>query len=337
MSDTHADEPAQGFHALTPDVVMDCVEEACDVRCTGVCRPLNSYINRVYELGIEPEGAVVAKFYRPGRWSRAALEDELAFVDALHAEEVPVIPPRRGHDGALLHDVDGTWFAVYPRMGGRVVDEPTTEQWLALGRLIGRAHVVGARDDAAARVRMTPDALTAPQVEQVADAGVIEDPDLRDRWVDTALDLVDELEPLFDDVDLQRIHGDLHAQNLIHRPDEGFYLIDFDDMAMGPVVQDLWMLLPGRLVDARAEAGLLVEGYETFAPLDRSGLLLIEPLRFMRFIHFTAWCAMQAADGGHRRLAPGWGTDAYWAEELRAMEQQAQEIRDALEDGLPSL
>ena len=145
-----------------------------------------------------------------------------------------------------------------------------------------------------------------------------------------AYDMLDLIEPLFDDVPLQRIHGDLHHQNLIYRPGESFYLIDFDDMAMGPAVQDVWMLLPGRAADARYELGLFLEGYEMFRPFPMAQIDLVEPLRAMRFMHFTAWCARQAADGGFSRLAPDWGTAAYWRQEAHELRKQEQEIRDAM-------
>jgi hypothetical protein len=136
---------APDFSALTPDAVIDAVETALGIACTNLCRPLNSYINRVYEVGIAEGGFVIAKFYRPRRWSRDALQDELDFLRELQEAEVPVAPPLPGRDGALLHDLSGTAFAVLAKKGGRPLDEPTPNEWVHLGRLIGRLHAVDGR------------------------------------------------------------------------------------------------------------------------------------------------------------------------------------------------
>src|SRR5689334_12405739 len=133
------------FATLSPEAVINAVEGALAVRCTNICRPLSSYINRVYEVGLDAGGFVVAKFYRPGRWTRDALQDELDFLAELHAAEVPVVPPLPGQDGELLHALGETSFAVFPKKGGRPLDEPSAAEWTALGRLIGRMHTVGVR------------------------------------------------------------------------------------------------------------------------------------------------------------------------------------------------
>jgi Ser/Thr protein kinase RdoA (MazF antagonist) len=323
--------PHTDFHHLTYDVVIHQVEEALGVRCTNVCRPMNSYINRVYEVQTEGGEPVIAKFYRPGRWSREALQDEQHLLLELHEQEIPVIPPL-GEPGRTLREFEGTYFALFPKKGGRICDEPTPDQWRELGRLLGRVHLVCAAGTVRDRITLTPECATEDQVEYILESGLVADEQF-DAYEAAAYDMLDLIEPLFEDTRLQRIHGDLHHQNLICRPGESFYIIDFDDMAVGPTVQDIWMLLPGRAVDARQELNLFLEGYETFRPFDAAQLRLIEPLRAMRFIHFTAWCARQAADGGFTRLAPDWGTTAYWRQEIHELRKQEQEIRDALDAG----
>jgi Ser/Thr protein kinase RdoA (MazF antagonist) len=233
--------------------------------------------------------------------------------------------------------LDGdTRFAIFPKMGGRIIDEPSDDEWIELGRLVARVHSVGRQHDPEDRIFFTPADCSEAQINHIAQSGCLPN-DLAAQWEDTALKLVDIVDPLFDEVYLHRIHGDLHPQNLIFRPGERFYVIDFDDMATGPAVQDIWMLLPGRLVDAIPETSLFLEGYETFLPFDRASLRLIEPLRFMRFIHFTAWCVTQAEDGGFARLAPDWGSHLHWKQEIRQMETQKVEIEDALNSPLPHL
>ena len=318
------------FSELTPDTVIDAVERTLGVRCSNVCRPLNSYINRVYEVGLDAGGYAIVKFYRPGRWSRAALQDELDFLRELHEAEVPVVPPLAGHDGALLHDLGGTWFAVFPKRGGRPLDEPAMTEWPQLGRLLARLHAVGARHAPKDRIRLHPRHSTQGHLDYILRSGALMPP-FREAYETVVTELLDLIAPLFDDVEELRIHGDCHRGNILHRPGEGYHLLDFDDMAVGPAVQDLWLILPERLPRARVEADLLLEGYETFLPFPYETLRLIEPLRAMRYIHFTAWCARQKADGGFSRLAPGWGAPAFWRQEVADLETQRREILDALE------
>jgi len=325
-------EPDRGFDGLTPDVVIHAVERSMGVRCTNVCRPLSSYINRVYETGLVDGGAVIAKFYRPGRWSREALQDELDFLRELHDDEVPVVPPLPGPDGELLHELDGTWFAVFPKRGGRPLDEPDNNTWPQLGRLVARMHAVGERHPPRNRIRLHPLHSTMEHLAYILDSGAVPAP-FRRNYEQAVSALASDVAPLFDDAAMLRIHGDCHRGNILHRPGEGFHLLDFDDMAVGPAVQDVWMILPDRVRNARLETDLLIEGYETFRTFPCSDLRLVEPLRAMRFIHFTAWCARQKADGGFARIQPGWGAPDFWRQELADIETQRREIEDAISDG----
>ena len=322
-------EGAPDFGSLTPDAVLNAVETALGVSCSNVCRSLNSYINRVYEVGLADGGYAIAKFYRPGRWSRAALQDELDFLRELHAAEVPVVPPLAGRDGQCLHAHAGAWFAVFPKKGGRPSDEPADNEWPQLGRLLARLHAVGAQHAPCDRIRIHPCHSTAGHLEYILASGTVA-PQLQRAYEKMVRELIDDIASLFDGVELFRIHGDCHRGNILHRPGEGYHLLDFDDMAVGPAVQDFWLLLPDRLARARKEADLLLEGYETFMPFPYPTLRLIEPLRAMRFVHYTAWCARQKADGGFVRIAPDWGTAAFWQQEIADLETQRQEIRDTL-------
>jgi Ser/Thr protein kinase RdoA (MazF antagonist) len=324
--------PDQGrgaFGDLTPDRVIFLVERALGVRLTNLFRPLNSYINRVYELEREDGGGLVAKFYRPGRWSQAALQDEHDFMRELVASEVPVIAPLPLLDGGTLGSDAGMFFAVYPKKSGRVFDEYTDEQWLELGRLLGRVHTVGARMRPRDRITMAPESSTRTQVDYILGGGFVP-PDLAGRFRELTGTLIEEIAPMFRGVEMICIHGDCHISNLIYRPGESFYIIDFDDMSVGPPVQDFWMLLPGYRGESLAEIEIFLEGYETFRPFDRRTLRLIGPLRAMRFIHYMAWCAHQVAEDGHSRVAPDFGTRGYWERELGDLADQLERIRAAL-------
>lgn len=317
-----------GFADLTPDTVLEQTERALGRRCSNICRPLSSYINRVYEVGVADGSFVVVKFYRPGRWSDTALQDELEFVAELAAEELPVVPPLPGPDGRLLHLHGDMRFAVYPKRGGRALDEPAPNDWVHIGRLLARMHTVGARRPPRDRIEIGPRHSAAGHLQALLAPGIIPARLVEPyrRAVEGILDLI---APAFEGIEKIRIHGDCHRCNILHRPGEPFHVIDFDDMAVGPPVQDIWMLLPGRVAESRVELDHLLEGYETFRDFDYSSLKLVEPLRALRFVHYTAWCARQKADGGFTRLAPDWGTPAHWTQEIAELEKQRQEILDA--------
>jgi len=314
------------FDTLTPDRVLDLVEGALGCRCNGICRGRASYINRVYEVGLDDGAFVIAKFYRPGRWSRAALQDELDFVAELAAEELPVLPPLPDKEGALLHVVDGLPFAVFPRCGGRL-EELSSADWQQLGRLLARLHNVGARHEPRDRITLGPATSLTAQLCFLVDGNFIPG-GLCHEYRDGVEAIIALIRPLFEGVPSIRIHGDCHRGNILHRPGEAFHLIDFDDMALGPPVQDIWMLLPGHPRESFTELDALAEGYEMFRPFDWSELRLVEALRAMRYVHYAAWCGRQQADQGFVQTVPGWGTAEYWRQEIDMLSRQREEILD---------
>ncbi|HEB50020.1 MAG TPA: serine/threonine protein kinase [Desulfobulbus sp.] len=321
----HEPEQQGPFHALTPDRVLSLVEGALGRRCVNLCRPLNSYINRVYELEDEDGRGLIVKFYRPGRWSRQGLQDEHDFLLELADQEVPVIAPLSMRNGSTLGSDGHLFFTVFPKKGGRLVDEYSDGQWLELGRLIGRVHMVGAARSPADRPLLVPGQTTRAQVDYLVGGGFIPS-DLIGSFSSLAARLIDETGPLFEDAELIRIHGDCHSANLIYRPDESFFLVDLDDMVVGPPVQDIWMLLPGEPEEASVELDIFLEGYETFRMFDRRSLRLIEPLRAMRFIHYAAWCARQVAEDGQAPVMMNFGTREYWEVEIRDLADQLERI-----------
>ena len=318
------------FSVLTPDAVTTAVEQALGKRCRHFCLPMASYINRVYEFELEDKTRVIAKFYRPGRWSREALQDEQDFVLELAAAEIPVISPLTLKDGRSLGVRDAISFALFPKKGGRKLEEPRNdEEWLALGRLIARIHLIGAKRTPRDRIIFTPEKYTAKNIEALRQSGFMPQ-DLARRFDEITGTMIEMSAPLFKDRELIRIHGDCHRGNLLHAGEGGFLVIDFDDMALGPPIQDLWMLLPGPLKDCRREMNLLLEGYETFRPFEPETLKLIEPLRAMRFLHYSAWCARQVQDAGFRKHFPEWGNRAYWIKEIADLHEQLEIIRQSV-------
>ena len=327
MDTLDARKEGSALNRLTPENILQQVESALEISCTNLCRPYNSYINRVYELEDRAGNGMVVKFYRPGRWSRQALQDEHDFLLELAAEEIPVIAPLPLKKGGTLGQYEDMYFAVFPRKGGRCVDEFNDDQWLAIGHLLGRTHMVGARKKPQDRTRMHPTVTTAAQVDFIRNSGLIPE-DLMEAYSRITAQIIDEIQPLFANSESIRIHGDCHSSNLIYRPGESFFLIDFDDMAVGPPVQDFWMLLPGPLDDSFVEVDLLLEGYETFRPFDRSSLRLIEPLRAMRFIHYSAWCAHQVVEDGATAVIPDFGSRPYWQAEIDDLVDQLERIKE---------
>jgi len=315
------------FNRLGPETMLSLVEGSLELRCTNLCRPLASYINQVCELHARDGRRLVVKFYRPGRWSRRALLDEHAFLLELAAAEIPVIAPLPLRDGGTLGEFQGMYFALFPWCGGRSMDEFSDDQWLEIGRLMGRVHGVGAVHAAPGRVVMHPEISTRAQVAALTRGGLLP-AELVPSLTSLADELIRAIAPFFEGMECIRIHGDCHVANLIRRPGESLFLIDFDDMVMGPPVQDFWMLLPGAPEDCALEIDLLLEGYETFRPFNRRSLRLIEPLRAMRFIHYMSWCACQAAEDGLSRLMPDFGTPDYWRRELADLDDQLTRIRE---------
>jgi Ser/Thr protein kinase RdoA (MazF antagonist) len=328
------------FDGLAPQLTVQAVESSHGVVLDGTLEPYPSYVNRVYGVRTEDGAALVAKFYRPGRWSREAILDEHRFLADLAAAEVPVVAPIAGLDGATLHEVaaDGAGdgdggtipFAVFPRVGGRTFEPETDDDYRRLGALVGRCHAVAARGTAPHRVACEPATLTASFIDELLEADLVH-PDCRPDFERIARATVARIAPLFAGVPAGRIHGDCHRGNLLDRPGAGLALIDFDDMMTGPAVQDAWLLLPGYAADCARELEALLEGYASFAPFDRATLRLVEPLRFMRMIYFLAWRARQRDDHWFRGSFPDWGTEAFWITETEDLRVQAAVIGEALE------
>ena len=314
------------FATLHPEAVLDCVEQATGKQFLNVCRPHSSYINRVYELQAEDGDYYIVKFFRPGRWSEGMLVEELEFVRECASVDIPVIKPVALEDGSLLGCFKDISFALYPRCGGRLVDEYTEEQWLELGRLLGRVHRVGASRQATKRNRLHPEQTTRVQLQYILENNLLPE-QLQSSFSSLVEETIEEIAPLFETVPGIRIHGDCHSGNLIYRPGESFYIIDFDDMVVGPPVQDLWMLLPGPLDESRYELELMLEGYEVFQPFDDTSFALIEPLRAMRFIHYISWCGYQFVEDGETRIDDAFGSYTYWQKEIADLEDQLNLIR----------
>ncbi len=315
---TMSHDSSEFFFRLSPDRVLQAVE-AAGLETTGHCLALNALENRVYDVRLEDGAHVVAKFYRPGRWSRETILDEHRLLAALDAAEIPVCSPLSFPDGATLHEIEDIHYALWPRTGGRSPDELSDPEIEMLGRLLGRIHAVAA--DLGAPHRPTLDADHVPLAAlDLLEEGDWLPPHCERRYVSAVESLAGIYRDRSDGVALQPIHGDCHMGNLL-RGDEGFFFLDFDDMVVGPPVQDVWMLLPGRDAEADRQRRLLVEAYRSFRTFDERGFGLIEPLRGFRFVFYAGWIAKRWADPAFPDAFPHFGTETYWENETRDLEE----------------
>lgn len=312
------------FLSLTPEKVLSAVE-AGGVRCNPVCYALNSFENRVYEIELEDETRVVAKFYRPGRWSREQILAEHAFLNALQAAEIEVCGVLPFPDGGTLKQVDHIYYCLFPRRGGRAPEELSEEEAERLGMLAARMHNVGAQLNAECRVRLCADTYVRENLAWLRVNKTIPGA-FEDAYFDAANEIADITDRLMTGVALHPIHGDFHLGNLLLR-NERFFALDFDDMVIGPAVQDLWLVMPGRDQRTRLLHQVFIEGYEQFRAFERSTMNLIEPLRALRYIHYATWLARRWHDPAFPRTWPHFGSQDYWAQETADLQEQLGIIR----------
>lgn len=309
------------FATLQPDRVLDAVESV-GLHVDGRLYTLNSFENRVYQVGIDDGAPLIAKFYRPHRWSDAAILEEHAFVAELAAQELPVVAASE-IDGRTLHHFDDFRFTLFPRRGGRPpeLEDRATLEWL--GRFIGRIHAVGATRPFAERGTIDIVTYGREPRDYLLQSGFIPST-LLEAWrsiVDLALDAVARAYDRAGDVRLLRLHGDCHAGNVLWT-DAGPHFVDFDDSRMGPAVQDLWMLLPGDREGQRSALTDVLVGYEDFCDFDPRELYLIEALRTLRLIHYSAWLARRWDDPAFPAAFPWFNTNRYWEDRILELREQ---------------
>jgi len=315
------------FSDLRPEILLDALESA-GLYPDGRLLALNSYENRVYQVGIEDDGStaasfLVAKFYRPGRWSDAAILEEHAFTAELAAEEIPVVPPLALANGSTLHYHAGFRFAVFPRRGGRApeFDDPRTLTWL--GRFLGRIHAVGGRRPFVHRPTLDIESFgTEPRDWLLAHDFI--PPDLLTAWqstVDMALDGVCRCYDRAGDVRYLRLHGDCHSGNILWTAD-GPHFVDFDDSRMAPAIQDLWMFLAGERESMQRQLNDVLTGYEDFVDFNPRELHLLEALRTLRLIHYSGWLARRWQDPAFPAAFPWFNTQRYWQDRILELREQ---------------
>jgi len=312
---------AHPYAQLTPDRVLDALESA-GWRVDGRLFGLNSYENRVYQIGLEDGASVVAKFYRPARWSDAQIDEEHAFALELAAREIPVVAPLL-HDGRTLFAHAGFRFAVYPRRGGRTpeLDDPAVLEWI--GRFLGRIHAVGATKAFRARPALDPQSFGRVPRDFLLEHDLVP-PELREAWSSIAALALAAVERRWSEtagLASIRLHGDCHPGNILWTH-EGPHFVDLDDCRSGPAMQDLWMLLAGDRDSMQRQLAAVLRGYEQFCDFDARGLNLIEPLRTLRLLHYAAWIGERWDDPAFPAAFPWFGTPRYWQDRVLELREQ---------------
>jgi Ser/Thr protein kinase RdoA (MazF antagonist) len=309
------------YSLLTPDCVLNALEST-GLRCDGRLLALNSYENRVYQVGIEDGAPLVAKFYRPARWTNEAILEEHAFVQELVEREIPVVPALT-INGSTLHHFEGFRFSVFEKKGGRApeLEDRDTLEWL--GRFLGRIHAVGATKGFQHRPELNIETFGVEPRDYLLSNNFIP-ADITAAYrsvIDQALEGVRHCFDRAGNDKQLRLHGDCHAGNVLWT-DDGPHFVDFDDSRMGPAVQDLWMLLSGEREDRVKQMGDVLAGYEDFCEFDARELHLIEALRTLRLIHYSAWLARRWDDVAFKQAFPWFNTQIYWQNRILELREQ---------------
>lgn len=311
------------YASLTPDRILGDLE-SLGWRCDGHMLALNSYENRVYQIGIEDGEPVVAKFYRPGRWTAKAIAEEHAFVAELDAREVPVVAATASAvTGERLNFCAPWWVAVYPRRGGYALEMDQADQLYRVGQVLGRLHLVGEQRAFQARPALNSVDFGDKAIERVLRSGLVPQ-DMREVYQGVAGELLRHVERALADfgaLSTLRLHGDCHASNVLVRS-ERLLLVDFDDARSGPAIQDIWLFLSGDTAERNAALAELTDGYEEFREFPRRELDLIAPLASLRLMHYAGWLAERWSDPAFPAAFPWFGEARYWDQHVLDLREQ---------------
>jgi Ser/Thr protein kinase RdoA (MazF antagonist) len=316
---------------LDPHLILDAVESA-GFQCSGGMIALNSFENRVYQIGIEDAEPVIAKFYRPNRWSDSAILEEHQFEIELQALEIPVIAPLAAADGKTLHHFQNYRFAVFPRQGGRTMELDNLDHLEWMGRFIGRLHAVGAIRPFQHRMRLDVQTYGYDAYQFLLKNDFFP-PALKDQFVSVVTELLNKIEQRIaatGTIKTLRLHGDCHAGNVLWN-NSGPRIVDLDDCLMGPAIQDIWMLISGNTPDqVNLQLDCLLTGYQEFHDFNYAEIHLIEVLRALRMIHYCAWLAKRWDDPAFPLNFPWFNTVEYWQMQLEDFREQIMLLEQSL-------
>jgi len=317
------DAQTRAFAELGPNQLLAAVEGA-GYRCDGSLLALNSYENRVYRVGMDDQPPLVAKFYRPLRWSDAAIREEHAFSDELVALELPVVAPLRDADGNSLYHYQAFRFALYPNRGGRAPDLEDAAALEQLGRLLGRMHNVGALRPFTQRPTLSIAEFGDASRDWLMQQGFIP-VELVPAYESVSAVLLRQIRAAFERAGTPaslRLHGDCHPGNVLWT-DTGPHFVDLDDARMGPALQDLWMFITGDRNEMITRLADLLDGYTRFRDFDPRELQLLEALRSLRMMHYAAWLARRWQDPAFVQAFPWFNTERYWGDHILSLREQS--------------
>ena len=315
------------FATLEPSFILQAIESNNYI-CDGRILPLNSYENRVYQIGIENGEPIIAKFYRPNRWSDEQIQEEHDYSFELAAAELPVVAPMRNEDNKSIFTYGDFRFSLFPRKGGRAPELDNEDNLFVLGRFLGRMHLVGTTKKFGHRPTIDSKTYGHDSVEFISENFI--PTELKEAYDSLATDLLQRIDATIDEMDgvrYLRTHGDCHIGNMLWR-DDAPHFIDFDDCRMAPAVQDLWMLLSGSREEQRAQLINILDGYNEFAEFDMSELRLIATLRTLRMLHFSAWLARRWDDPAFPLGFPWFNTSQYWEGHVLSLREQLFELQE---------
>jgi Ser/Thr protein kinase RdoA (MazF antagonist) len=315
------------YDRLTPDAVISAVESA-GYRCDARLLALNSYENRVYQVGIEDEVPLVAKFYRPQRWTEAQIREEHSFSFELRGADISVVAPLIGIDGDSLHCYDDFLFALFTRRGGYPPELDNPDNLIVLGRTLGRIHSVGRAKAFEYRQTMTVQRMLADSREFLLAHFI--PASLEPAYSSLTADLLAIVTDVFGEVPPQsmiRVHGDCHVGNILWR-DDCAHFVDLDDCCMAPAMQDLWMFLSGERHDKQLQLSELIEGYSEFCDFEPRQLRWLESLRTMRLVHYAAWLGRRWQDPAFPHSFTWFNTERYWAEHILELREQMSALQE---------
>ena len=315
------------YDRLNPDMIIDAVESVgylSDARLLA----LNSYENRVYQVGIEDSAPLIAKFYRPERWSEAQILEEHSFSLELQEAEISVVAPMVNDQGNTLHTYKGFQFALFVRRGGYPPELDNLDNLLVLGRTLGRIHAVGRAGKFKERPSISMKKMLSDSREYLLEGFIPRE--LIPAYESLTRDLEQLVASIYGEVpseDLIRIHGDCHVGNILWR-DETAHFVDFDDCCSAPAIQDLWMFLNGERHDRQLQLSELVEGYSEFCDFEPRQIRWIESLRTMRLINYAAWLARRWEDPAFPRSFTWFNTERYWADHILELREQMSALQE---------
>lgn len=316
-------EETSAYQNLGPNEILDAVESQ-GYLCDGHFLALNSYENRVYQIGIDDGPMLVGKFYRPGRWTDEAILEEHEYCRELEELEIPVVAPLANEQGDTLHRHGPFRFALYPRRGGRAPDLENPDLLEQMGRFIARIHNVGALKPFEHRPTLTIENFGEASYQFLLEYGFIP-AELELSYRSLAEDLITRIRACYQRAgspEYLRLHGDSHPGNILWT-DAGPHIVDLDDARNGPAVQDLWMFLSGDRPHMTARLADVLAGYSEFRDFDPRELQLLEALRTLRMLHYAAWLARRWEDPAFPRAFPYFNTERYWGEHILSLREQA--------------